>query len=58
MPSALIGRDRRFVYVYRSMWRGSEAESLGHRDCDLALPPWVAAWIAAGDDRPWPPAQP
>jgi acyl-CoA thioesterase FadM len=82
MRSSLLGRDRRFVYIHQSMWRGAETVSAalfrsaitgaergivptdeafaahGRPDWDPPIPGWVAAWIAAEDSRPWPPAHP
>jgi len=30
-------------------------EAIGYEGPEIAPPPWVAAWIAAEDKRPWPP---
>lgn len=31
--------------------------ALGHPGAQCTIPDWVAKWIAAEDDRPWPPMQ-
>lgn len=36
---------------------GEVTAALGYPEWRPALPPWVEAWIAADDSRPWPPEE-
>ncbi|ROU01228.1 acyl-CoA thioesterase [Histidinibacterium lentulum] len=46
--SAIVGKDG-IVPPARAL------EAMGYTGPDLPPPPWVAAWIAAEEQRPWPP---